>query len=354
MKVTFFASVAALGLLTSQAYTQTPEPPMPGTPPTGDIFEIATERLPVETIPNIFARPLDSGTFEIETDPDAIQITEYEVLALPNGFSPDGIAVSKEGTIYAASIVSGQIVKGNVNGVGITEFLVDTEINGGAWGMDLTKNGKYLWVAGGLGGTVRSYDSNTGELVADVILSNFGIINDLIVTEDAVYITNSGFPLIYKIPLNTEGEQSGAASVIKLSSSINSDEALDVSFNGIAYDANSTRLIANDPSKGTYYSIDPGTGETILIDSQGVFNSNDGLAIDVDYLFGVDSGKNQVTIFELADNLSRAERNRVITTDIFDVPTLIALDDTYMYVVNGKLTTEGGPDVPYEIVRIPR
>jgi len=61
-----------------------------------------------------------------------------------------------------------------------------------------------------------------------------------------------------------------------------------------------------------------------------------------------------VAELELSSDLSEAKVVRRISSEIFDFPTLIAVDEEFVYVVNGKLSTKRGPAVPYEVIRLPR
>lgn len=350
-----------LGILASPAFSQevitttTPEIAVQtGKPPLEAVLQIATEPTPQDKMINVLAEPLDIERFDSTPDANTQKITDYQVLSLPNGFSPDGISIAKDGTIYVASIISGKIVKGTTDDSQISDYLVDSERKGGSWGMDLTENDKYLWVAGGLAGTARSYDAQTGELVANVTLTNFGVVNDLIVTEKAVYLTNSSFPILYKIPLNAEGKQSGEASVIKLSGEFDYSPKYFANANGIDYDRDTNRLIVNHSQLGKYYSINPETGEAKEIDLQGETSSNDGIAIDGSVLVGVEPPKNQVDIFQLSNDHKQATLSQRLTADVLDFPTLVAYDDNYWYIVNGKLSTKATPDMAYEIVKIAR
>ena len=62
-----------------------------------------------------------------------------------------------------------------------------------------------IWVAGGgpqlVGsGDVRVYDASSGALLATYQLPGVGLMNDVAITRDAVYVTDSGFAQLIVIP----------------------------------------------------------------------------------------------------------------------------------------------------------
>ena len=65
-----------------------------------------------------------------------------------------------------------------------------------------------IWVAGvgpplNGSGDVRVYDASSGALLATYQPPGVGLLNDVAVTRDAVYVTDSGFPQLVVIPLPT-------------------------------------------------------------------------------------------------------------------------------------------------------
>jgi hypothetical protein len=63
-----------------------------------------------------------------------------------------------------------------------------------------------LFVAGGASGKAFIYDGNSGANVADIQLATEStFINDVVITRDAVYFTDSFAPVLYKLPLSNTG-----------------------------------------------------------------------------------------------------------------------------------------------------
>ena len=72
-----------------------------------------------------------------------------------------------------------------------------------AWISNTTTTGACGWLAA-TGGEVRVYDSESGELLATYPFEA-GFLNDVVVTPDAVYVTDSFMPQLVVVPLGEDG-----------------------------------------------------------------------------------------------------------------------------------------------------
>ena len=79
---------------------------------------------------------------------------------------------------------------------------------GAATGVEYEARANRLWVAGGPTGTVRVYDASSGDLLRQYTFSPAGFLNDLVVTRDAVYVTDSFNAWLDVIPLGRRREPS--------------------------------------------------------------------------------------------------------------------------------------------------
>ncbi|MDX6280890.1 MAG: hypothetical protein QOH03_1961, partial [Kribbellaceae bacterium] len=133
-------------------------------------------------------------------------------LGLPAGFQPEGIAIDHSGTAYFGSRVDGDIYaaslrtgKGNVisQGPGTASL-----------GMKLDQRGR-LFVAGAGGGNGRVIDSNSGQVLASYTFTTSAntFVNDVILSKDAAWFTDSRQPVLYKVPLGRNGKLPGQAAV---------------------------------------------------------------------------------------------------------------------------------------------
>lgn len=271
-----------------------------------------------------------------------------EVIPLPNGFQPEGIVVGEGNTAYAGSLANGDIYAADLEtGAG---YIAIEGPGTPAVGLDYDRRTGYLFVSGGPNGDGRIYNTHTGELIAAYDFGG-GFVNDVIVTPQAAYFTDSFAPNLYSVALDGSGEP-GAHATIPLSG-----EFVFVpggfNTNGIVATPNGNGLIIVHSSRGELYFVDPQTGEASLIDLGGDnVNSGDGLLLLDRTLFVVQNSLNQIAQFQLNRNYSAARLQQLITDDDFDVPTTVSNQGTRLYAVNARFGTTPGPDVEYDIVRV--
>ena len=123
---------------------------------------------------------------------------------LPSGWMPEGITAGAGTTIYVGSLAGGGVWRGDVR-TGLGDVFVPAW-GGAATGVEYEATANRLWVAGGPTGTVRVYDATTGELLRAYTFAPAGFLNDLVVTDAAVYVTDSFNAWLDVIPLGPNGE----------------------------------------------------------------------------------------------------------------------------------------------------
>src|SRR5947207_1295645 len=141
---------------------------------------------------------------------------------------------------------------------GSGHFLVPGVAGRVAVGVDYDTRSGRLWVAGGPTGRVSAYDASTGALLADYAFSApVGFINDLVVTRDAVYATDSNVQQLLVIPLGAGGELPAPSAAFKLA--LNGDITYAAGFNANGNVAGRNRLILVQSNTGRLVSVDPRT-----------------------------------------------------------------------------------------------
>ncbi len=126
-----------------------------------------------------------------------------EQIALPTGSLPEGIT-SHGITFYAGSRRDGSIVKGSLL-TGESEPFVAGTPGGVAVGMLYEPFRNRLWVAGGPTGLVTVYDASSGAQLGQWLTPESVFLNDVAITRDAVYVTDSGVQRLVVIPLGRGG-----------------------------------------------------------------------------------------------------------------------------------------------------
>jgi len=286
-----------------------------------------------------------------------------DIISLPTGFQPEGVVTGKHHSAYVGSLKNGGIYKVDlVSGNG--EMLVEGSEGKSAVGLAFDKRSDYLFVAGGLTGTIAVYDTSDGSLVREFAAAAAGgFVNDGIVTRKAAYFTDSFLPVIYKVKLNHHGhiKEDSEVKTIALSDDF---EYLDGEFNanGIVATHHGKRLIIINSTTGALYKVNPKNGKAKEISVVGgELINGDGMLLDGDDLYIVQNFLNQIAVVELSsDNLS-AVVEEYITHPSFQIPTTVAGFGDWLYVVNAKFDVAppplpgfppADPSTEFELIRI--
>ncbi len=275
-----------------------------------------------------------------------------DVIQLPGGYFPEGIAVGDGHTAYVGSLVDGAIRQVDLRS-GETIELVAGGAGRIAVGMDYDRSTGNLFVAGGPDGNAYVYDGSDGDAVAVVNLTSFGFVNDVIVTNEAAYFTDSFAPNLYVLPLSPNGEIAGPASAVPLSGDFRFEPG-QFNANGVVANRSGDTLIVVNSFFGELYTVDPATGIASLIDLGGTAVNGDGLVLAGRTLYAVEGSKNQVTEISLTPDWSSGTIVGALTSAAFDVPTTAARFGNSLYAVNAKFGTPPLPTTPYEVVELTR
>lgn len=278
------------------------------------------------------------------------------VIPLPDGFQPEGIATGKGHTFYVGSIPTGAVYRGDLR-TGEGDVLVPAQEGRAAIGLKYDERTGLLFVAGGPTGFAYVYNGETGENVAEIQLTTGpAFINDVVITQDAAYFTNSQQPVIYRVPLRNNGKLPGSPTVEEIPLSgdyVFTPGAFNA--NGIAATPNGKTLIIVNSVDGLLYNVDPDTGEATLIDLGGdTVPNGDGILLQGKTLYVVQNRLNQIAVVELNSALTEGTIVDTITDSDFRVPTTIARFGNSLYAVNARFGTTPTPDTEYEVVRVSR
>jgi len=276
---------------------------------------------------------------------------------LPNGWSPEGITAGPGSTVYVGSLANGAIYQADVR-TGDGFILVDGIAGKVGVGVEYDADANRIWVVGGPTGEVRVYDASSGALLETYTFSPVGFLNDLVVTEDAVYVTDSGIQQLDVIPLGAGGAlpAQNAVTTLPLSG--------DIAFVPNQFNANGIVeargwLIVVQSNTGQLFRVDPATGgatEIALGDGVDVA-FGDGLEVHGNTLYVVQNQLNRVEVFRLGSGLASASLQGILTSSDpnapLDVPTTAAFVTGSLYAVNARFSTPPTPDTPYWITRLP-
>ena len=280
-----------------------------------------------------------------------------EVIPLPDGFQPEGIATGNGTTFFVGSIPTGAIYRGDYR-TGEGEVLVPAQAGHMSIGLEFDSRTGLLFVAGGPTGKAFVYDGETGANIAAIQLATATptFVNDVVITKDAAYFTDSFQPVLYRVPLENNGQLPDPVVVEEIPLS-GDYEFVPGAFNANGIDAtpNGKTLIIVNSTLGTLYTVDPGTGEATLIDLGGdTVPNGDGILLHGKTLYVVQNALNQIAVVDLNSKLTAGSIEGTITSPYFRVPTTIARFGNSLYAVNARFGTPPTPDTEYEVVRVPR
>ncbi|MGH9149856.1 MAG: superoxide dismutase [Acidimicrobiales bacterium] len=275
-----------------------------------------------------------------------------DVIPLPAGWQPEGIARGRGTTMFSGSLDSGDVVAVDAL-TGASRRVVDAPAGRTAVGLKQDHWGR-LWVAGGPTGQAYLYESD-GAPVTTFSLGSppSTFINDVVITREAAWFTDSLDGVLYRIPIGPNGSL-GAAVAVPLTGGY--EHAAGFNLNGIDAAGGNRWLIAVQSNTGTLYRIDSRTGAATSVDLGGAsLARGDGLLLLGRRLYVVQSGFNLVSVVDL-DSPDFASGRVVgeLTSPNFDIPTTIASLGNRLYLVNSRFLTTPTPTTPYTMVAIQR
>lgn len=274
---------------------------------------------------------------------------------------PEGIASGRGGTFFVGSLGDGTVYRGDIDEPELEVFLpggVDGRTSIG--GIEVDDSGR-LWLAGGTSGLVWVYDTDNGELLqafSNGRAAEGTLLNDLTVTRDGVYITDSWRPELWYIPLDHDGF--GEMSVfLDWTGTDFSFSPGELNANGIAASRSGDTLIVGQYNAGRLFRVDTDSREVDAIDlGKDALPGPDGLSLGGrGRLSVVQNGPDlaQVSTVRLDRNFRTGRVVETVTDYRFNSPTTLAEVDGDYLVVNSQITAlfSGQPPVlPFDIVRI--
>ena len=273
--------------------------------------------------------------------------------ALPNGFLPEGIAIGGGPQAFFGSRADGDIFRVNlVTGVGA---VISQGPGTPSVGMKVDHRSR-LFVAGGPAGDGRVVDTDTGAiLVSYQFTTGPSFVNDVVLTPDAAWFTDSMQPVLYKVPLGRAGSLAGPGDFEQLPLGGDYVHQPGFNLNGIARTPDGDALLVVQSSTGLLFRVDPSTGVATTVDLGGPLLSNgDGLLVVGRTLYAVQNALNRVAVVELDKGGTEGEVTGFLTDPRFDIPTTVAGFGNRLYLPNARFTTPPSPTTPYNAVGIER
>jgi sugar lactone lactonase YvrE len=271
--------------------------------------------------------------------------------ALPNGFLPEGIAIGDAPTAYFGSRGDGSIYRvdlrtgeGEVFSKGPGTSSVGLKID----------DRRRLFVAGGGAGNGRVVDARTGAIVKSYQFAADAdtFVNDVVVTDQAAWFTDSRKAVLYKLPLGRGGLLPADFTAVPLTGDFVLTPGVN-NANGIAETPDGKALLIVQSNTGKLFRVDPATGATKQVDLGGqVLTNGDGLLLEGRSLYVVQNRLNTVAKFAVNRSGTRGELVSTVSDPRFDVPTTVASFGDRLYLPNARFSTPPTPETTYNAVAI--
>lgn len=272
-------------------------------------------------------------------------------LRMPTGFFPEGIAIGSGPIAYVTSLANGDVYRLDLrDGTG---DLLTAGPGVGAGGIVADAHGR-LFVAGGTDGTASVIDSRHGSLLARYELSSRStFVNDIVLTPDAAWITDSFAPLLYRLPFGPGGRLPAADEVqaVPLTGAITYQAGFNA--NGIVATPDNQGLLVVQTNTGVLFRVDPTTGVATVVDLGGEkLTQGDGMLLEGDRLYVVQNLPNSVAVVRLNAAGTRGRVVRRITDPHFDTPTTIARFGDRFYLPNARFGHPAPGSAEFTVVAI--
>jgi hypothetical protein len=286
----------------------------------------------------------------VTTVPPA-QAGSPDIIVLPDATSAEGIARGEGDTFYAGDLFAGDIFRGDLEDEK-AELFIEAPKGRQAVGMTADLRHGLLFVAGGATGQAYVYDLDSGRTLATYQFrpEATALINDVTLTEDGAWFTNSLAGELFFIPVGQHG-QLGEFRSLPLEGPAAGITG-DFNLNGIAAVGHSHSLIVSHSGDGRLYTVDSETGESAEIAGVDVPGA-DGIVVQNRRVWVVQGFLHQVSEWRLDRDLAEGTLQEVITDDAFQFPSTAVRSHGELAVVNAKFDTGFPPTAEqYEVVLV--
>lgn len=292
-----------------------------------------------------------------------------DLIPIPVGYEAEGIELGRDQDFFVGTLSfsgnltnAGAIYKGNlITGEG--QVLVQPT-GKPLVGLSYDARTDYLYAATGFGNPNRErgvnvYAATSGRLLGEIIFGDEMVINDVLVTDTAVYCTDSLSTTLYKIPLENDGKVFSSA-VEKIEMIGFEMDPGGLNANGLVGDFDGKELLIINIRTGVLYLVDTESGAASPVNIQGeeqLFGGGDGLYMDGRTLYIMQNFAQKIAVVEISDDLTQGTFIKNIMSDDFAIPTTIIGFGACIYAINThylELTAEGADPtlVLSEVVKV--
>ena len=270
-------------------------------------------------------------------------------LALPNGFQPEGIAIGPGPVAYFGSRADGRIFRVNLR----TGAGADFSPGPGTPSLGLkTDHDNHLFVCGGTGGNGRIVSTRDGAVLRTFQFTTASsFVNDVVLTPDAAWFTDSSAAALYSVSLR-HGLPNSFSTL-----PLTGDFVLGAgnNANGISRTPDGRALLMVQSNTGLLFRVNTRTGVATTVDLGGeLLTAGDGLLLDGNTLFAVQNRLNQIAVVRLNRSGTAGQIVDHLTDSRFDVPTTVAAFGNRLYLPNARFSTPPTPETTYNVIAVRR
>ena len=292
-------------------------------------------------------------------------------ILLPEGFEPEGIELGRGHDFFAGgfsissflgpivdlphdvSLYAGAIYKGDLQ-TGKGMILVPPSATGRMIaGLSYDRRTDYIYAATGDPAAIGEFRMNLGVVIyngtsgdkVDEIIFGDGIgVNDILVTESAVFATDSTRAVIYKIPL----ENGGRLPLPPVFETVElTGPGVGPRNNGLVGSFDGNDLVVINDTSGILYHVDTQSGAATpleILGDEGLFVNGDGLYLSGRTLYIMQNFDNKIAVVNLSGDLSWGKFVKNLVSDDFRTPTTILGFGDSIYAVNSHVLFDGSAE----------
>lgn len=275
---------------------------------------------------------------------------------------PEGVAFdAAEGVYYTAGAADGAVARVNLATGAATVIApggvlvpAGSTVFPAVLGMKIDEQ-KHLWLAGGRTGKLHVLDTKTGKLVKtlDTPATPGGLINDVTLTADAAYFSDSFRPVVWKVS-RAGGAVGAAESWLNLEPTVAHAEGANI--NGLVATPDGKTLLLVQMNKGLLFKVDIASKTITPVDLKGQSLAGaDGLVLDGQRLYAVLQPHSEVVAIDLKPGMASGTVVGRLKTDALAWPATAFKQGDRLMVVNTQFNKRTGDAAtkPFTVSSVP-
>jgi len=153
------------------------------------------------------------------------------------------------------------------------------------------------------------YDASSGDIITEIAFGDGIVLNDVLVTRKAVYVTDSVNSDLYKLVLE-EGGRLPSTPVVEVIPMSGFEMQPGFNANGLVGKFDGKQLVIVNIGTGVLYRVDTASGEASPLEIDGaeqLFGNGDGLYLRGRTLYIMQNFANKIAVVELSGNFRRGK-----------------------------------------------